>query len=160
MKAVYPGTFDPATRGHVDIIRRATQIFDGVEVAVVRSSRKELTFSAEERAALVRGSLEEAGIRVAAVTIFDGLLVDFMRSAGHTVFLRGLRAISDFEFELQMQLMNRKLDPGITGLYLLPSEEYIYLSSTLVKEIASRGGDVSFFVFPCVESILRERMAR
>lgn len=159
MKAVYPGTFDPVTRGHVDVIRRASQIFESVEVAVVESSSKDLTFSPGERLSLVLGSLDEAGLGHVEARLFDGLLVDYMRSRGLTVFLRGLRAISDFEFELQMQLMNRKLDPDITGLYLMPSEENIYLSSTLVKEIAARGGSVSSFVFPCVEEVLLRKLA-
>ena len=153
---VYPGTFDPVTRGHLDIVARASRIFGRVEVAVVRTSRKELTFDAGLRLRLVEESLREAGIEGTEARVFDGLLVDYMRSRGFSVFLRGLRAISDFEYELQMQLMNRKLDPGITGVYLMPSEEYIYLSSTLVKEIATEGGDVSTFVYPCVGAALLE----
>lgn len=158
MKVIYPGTFDPVTRGHIDVVRRAHRIFEQVEVAVVLTSGKELTFTGEERLALVESSLAEADLGDVQARLFDGLLVDYMRSRGYTVFLRGLRAISDFEYELQMQLMNRKLDPDITGLYLMPSEENIYLSSTLVKEIAARGGSVSSFVYPTVEKVLSRRV--
>lgn len=157
MTIVYPGTFDPATLGHMDIIRRAMQVFDNIEVAVVRRSGKELCFSVEERMELMRGSLEEQGLSGASVTTFDCLLVEYMRSRGHTTFIRGLRANSDFEYEFQMQLMNRRLAPDITGLYLMPSEDNMYLSSTLVKEIAMYGGNTSTLVTECVRKALERR---
>ncbi|OPL19362.1 MAG: phosphopantetheine adenylyltransferase [Candidatus Aegiribacteria sp. MLS_C] len=157
MTIVYPGTFDPATLGHMDIIRRAGKIFGGIEVAVVRRSGKQLSFSIEERVELMRGSLEEAGLSGISVTSFDCLLVEYMRSRGLTTFIRGLRANSDFEYEFQMQLMNRRLAPDITGLYLMPSEDNMYLSSTLVKEIAMYGGDVKTLVTECVRKALERR---
>jgi len=154
---VYPGTFDPVTRGHLDIAARAVEVFGSLEMAVARSGMKDLTFPAGTRAALVRSSLDEAGIDSVEVTLFDGLLVDYMLSRGAGVFIRGLRANADFEYEFQMQLINRKLAPGITGLYLMPGENYIYLSSTVVREIAALGGRLSEFVTPSVEQALRER---
>lgn len=157
MKIVYPGTFDPITYGHLDIIRRAVGIFENIEVAIVKKSKKELFFTDSERAEMVRESLKEEGIKNTSVIVFDCLLVDYMLRNGYNVFIRGLRATFDFEFELQMQLINRKLAPGITGLYLMPSSNNIYLSSTVVKEIAGYNGNVSPFVPKCVEIILKEK---
>ena len=159
MMALYPGTFDPITRGHLDIVERAAGIFDGLELAVVMESGKELCFSADERLSLARSSVREAGLddRV-EVTLFDGLLVEYMRRRNLRVFIRGLRATSDFEYEFQMQLMNRRLAPEITGIYLMPAENNMYISSTLVREIARYRGDLSSFVMPSVESALRRRM--
>ncbi len=157
MKIVYPGTFDPVTLGHLDVIRMAAGIFDGLVVAVVRSSGKKLCFPVDERENFLRDSLEELGIRGVAVTRFDSLLVDFMRDNGFRVFIRGLRANSDFEYEFQMQLMNRRLAPEITGIYLMPSEDHMYISSTLVKEIAVYGGNLSSMVTGSVEKALRKR---
>ena len=157
MKIVYPGTFDPVTLGHMDIIRRAGNIFDRIEVAVVQRSTKTLCFSIEDRVRLMRQSLEEEGLQGIEVTSFDSLLVEYMKKKGYHTFIRGLRANSDFEYEFQMQLMNRRLAPGITGLYLMPSEDNMYLSSTLVKEIAGYGGDLSTLVTECVKQALEER---
>lgn len=157
MKIVYPGTFDPVTLGHMDIIRRARNIFEGIEIAVVERSTKDLCFSIWERVDLMRGSLEETGMGDLEVVSFDSLLVEYMSSRGYSTFIRGLRANSDFEYEFQMQLMNRRLAPGITGLYLMPSEDNMYLSSTLVKEIAAYGGDLSGLVTDCVRRSLLER---
>jgi pantetheine-phosphate adenylyltransferase len=159
-RVIYPGTFDPVTRGHLDVAARALQVFGALEMAVVRNSLKELAFSAEERERLVKSSLVEAGIPGVEVTLFDGLLMDYMRSTGAGVFVRGLRANSDFEYEFQMQLINRKLAPEITGLYLMPGESNIYLSSTVVREIAALGGSLSEFVTPSVEKALREKYSR
>ncbi len=152
---IYPGTFDPMTRGHLDVVRDAARIFGELRVAVVQRSSKRLLFGAGERVDLARRSLSEAGITGVDVEAFDGLLVDYMKSAGARVFIRGLRANSDFEYEFQMQLMNRKLAPDITGVYLMPAEHNMYLSSTVVKEIAAYGGDLSALVQPCVEDALR-----
>ena len=157
MRTIYPGTFDPITCGHLDIIRRASDIFEEIEIAVVSRSSKKLLFSKDERVALAEKSLGEYGITGVEIRAFDGLLVDYMNRSGVRVFIRGLRANSDFEYEFQMQLMNRKLAPQITGLYLMPSESNIYISSTLVKEIASYRGDLSSFVMPSVEEALRLR---
>jgi len=156
LTVIYPGAFDPITRGHLDIIRRASGIFEMLVVAVVKRGAKDLMFTADERVGLARKSLLESGIAHGVDVIsFDSLLVDYMRDRGAKIFLRGLRANSDFEYEFQMQLANRKLAPGITGIYLMPSESNIYLSSTLVKEIAGYSGDISTFVTPCVEEAVR-----
>lgn len=158
MKAVYPGTFDPVTLGHIDIIRRAIAIFGEVHVAVADATPKKTMFTTEERVELVRDSARQAGL-LPEVTVgsFKGLLVKHMKEIGASVFIRGLRAVSDFEYEFQLQLMNRRLAPGITGIYMMPSESNIYLSSTLVKEIAGFGGDVSSLVTPCVGEALSKR---
>jgi pantetheine-phosphate adenylyltransferase len=158
-KAVYPGTFDPVTRGHLDIAERASEIFGGLVLAVAERSTKRLTFSAAERIELARRSIEESGLgRSVTVESFDGLLVDYMKTSGASVFVRGLRANSDFEYEFQMQLINRKMAPWITGIYLMPAEHNMYLSSTVVKEIAAFSGDLRGFVTPAVEAALLARL--
>ncbi|MCD4775639.1 MAG: pantetheine-phosphate adenylyltransferase [Candidatus Aegiribacteria sp.] len=154
MKIVYPGTFDPLTLGHIDIIRRAGRIFSDIEIAVVTRSSKSLCFPVEDRVRLIRESLDETGMKSIKVTAFDSLLIEYMKTMDYHTFIRGLRANSDFEYEFQMQLMNRRLAPEITGLYLMPSEDMMYLSSTLVKEIAKYGGDLSTMVTTCVERAL------
>ncbi len=157
MRVVYPGTFDPVTTGHIDIMKRAASVFGEIHVAVAEATPKQTLFSAARRVELVERSIVEAGIGEGiTVGSFQGLLVDHMRDIGATVFIRGLRALSDFEYEFQLQLMNRRLAPGITGVYMMPSESNIYLSSTLVKEIARHGGDVSSLVLPCVRRALEE----
>ncbi|HPF32155.1 MAG TPA: pantetheine-phosphate adenylyltransferase [Candidatus Sabulitectum sp.] len=161
LKVIYPGTFDPVTAGHLDIIRRAARIFTEVEIAVVNRSSKSMAFSTEERVSMVRSSVEEAGIRGRiSVVSFDGLLVDYMKNNGYTLFIRGLRANSDFEYEFQMQLMNRRLAPDITGIYMMPSEHNMYLSSTVVKEVAMFGGSLDTLVTPSVERALKEHCGR
>ena len=154
--AVYPGSFDPLTNGHLDVIERAARLFDEVIVAVAVNTAKTGLFSFEERVALIRASLK--GMPNVRVDRFEGLLVDFVRRSGAQVVVRGLRAISDFEFEFQMALMNRKLDDSIETMFLMPKEEYTYLSSRIVKEIARLGGAVSTFVPPAVEAALRTRL--
>jgi pantetheine-phosphate adenylyltransferase len=157
VRVVYPGTFDPVTTGHIDIMKRAVSVFGGIHVSVAEATPKQTLFSAERRVELVKCSILEAGIGEGiTVGSFQGLLVDHMREIGAVVFIRGLRALSDFEYEFQLQLMNRRLAPGITGVYMMPSESNIYLSSTLVKEIARHGGDVSSLVLPCVRRALEE----
>jgi pantetheine-phosphate adenylyltransferase len=157
-RAVYPGSFDPVTNGHLDVIERAARLFDEVIVAVAVNSEKTGLFSFEERVELLRGVLaDRPNIRV---TRFEGLLVDFTRSQGARAVIRGLRAISDFEFEFQMALMNRKLEPEIETLFLMPKEEYTYLSSRIVKEIARLGGNVAAFVPDSVAAALREKSSR
>jgi pantetheine-phosphate adenylyltransferase len=160
MKIVYPGTFDPVTLGHMDIIRRARNIFADIEVAVVERSSKAICFSIEDRVRLMRESLTEVDLTGIQVTSFDCLLVEYMKSRDYHTFIRGLRANSDFEYEFQMQLMNRRLAPDITGLYLMPSEDNMYLSSTLVKEIARYGGDLSTLVTDCVRKSLERAFSR
>jgi pantetheine-phosphate adenylyltransferase len=142
--AVYPGTFDPVTNGHVDLVERSLRIFDSVIVAVAENPRKAPLFSLEERIAM----LAKATARHKNVVIegFDGLLVDYIRKKKAIGIIRGLRAVSDFEYEMQMALMNRRLDNTIETVYLMPSEEYSFITSTIVKEAASYGGDVSSLV--------------
>jgi len=156
--AVYPGSFDPITNGHLDVIRRAAKMFDRVIVAVARNADKAPLFTVEERETLARGAMR--GLRNVAVDDFEGLLVGYARRKKASVVVRGLRAVSDFEFEFQMALMNRKLDGEIETIFLMPKDEYTFISSHLVKEIAGLGGDVSSFVPRAVEEALRRKLAR
>ncbi len=154
--AVYPGSFDPLTNGHVDLIERGCRIFDRVLVAVLINSEKAPLFSVEERIAMVRAIFRrEPKVRVKA---FSGLLVDFLRAEKATVLVRGLRVVSDFEYEFQMALMNRHLDPDVETLFLTPKEELSYLSSRLVKEVHRLGGDVSGLVPPLVRRALGRKV--
>ena len=142
-RAIYPGSFDPVTNGHLDVIERARTLFDEVIVAVAINDQKEPLFAPDERIAMLRKAITIEAVRVAPM---EGLLVEFAASENAHAVVRGLRAISDFEFEFQMALMNRKLDREIETIFLMPKEEYTYLSSRIVKEIALLGGDVSAFV--------------
>lgn len=153
--AVYPGTFDPITNGHTDLINRASRLFDDVIVAVAASAGKAPICAVDERMALARTVLE--GIPNVEVISFDSLLVDFVRQLGAGVILRGLRAVSDFEYEFQLAGMNRRLAPDIETVFLTPAEQYSYISSSLVREIARLGGDVSEFVHPAVTSALASK---
>ena len=155
-RIVYPGTFDPITNGHVDVITRALQLFDEVIVAIAGDSTKKPLFELEERRRLAEASLGELKGRV-RVSIFRGLLVDYVRGEGANAILRGLRAVSDFEFEFQMALMNRKLNDSIETLFLMPRGAYTYLSSTIIKEVARLGGELSAFVPKAVADALREK---
>lgn len=150
--AVYPGTFDPITNGHSDLIMRATIIFDRVIVAVAASPGKSPRFTLAERVALAREVLE--GMEQVEIMEFDSLLVDFARRNRADVILRGLRAVSDFEYEFQLAGMNRRLAPEVETMFLTPAEQFSYISSSLVREIAQLGGDVSEFVHPCVARAL------
>lgn len=143
-RAVYPGTFDPITNGHIDIIRRVLRIFPSVVVAVAPNPKKAPLFTIEERLRMIRTATE--GMADLTIEPFNGLLINYLRDKGATAIVRGVRAISDFEFEFQMAMMNRKLDPQIETVFLMPSEEHSYITSTLIKEVASYGGDVSDFV--------------
>jgi pantetheine-phosphate adenylyltransferase len=154
--AIYPGTFDPITNGHSDLIERAARLFDKVIVAVAENPGKGATFSLEERVALATEVL--AGIDNVEVMGFNSLLVDFVHEQGAQVIMRGLRAVSDFEYEFQLAGMNRRLAPEIETLFLTPAEQYAYISASLVREIASHGGDVSSFVHAKVGAALRERI--
>ena len=153
-RAIYPGSFDPVTNGHLDVIERARKLFDEVIVAVAINDQKHPLFAPDERLAMLRQAITIDAVRVAPM---EGLLVEFAASEGAHAVVRGLRAISDFEFEFQMALMNRKLDPEIETIFLMPKEEYTYLSSRIVKEIAKLGGDVSAFVPPLVAEALAKK---
>ncbi len=157
--AVYPGTFDPLTRGHEDLVRRAARLFDHLIVAVADSRAKQPMFPLADRVDMAREVLAvHPNVKVQG---FSGLLMDFMRASGATVILRGLRAVSDFEYEFQMAGMNRQLHPDVETMFLTPAEQYTFISATMVREIASLGGDVSLFVSPAVAArIDRLRSAR
>jgi pantetheine-phosphate adenylyltransferase len=157
--AVYPGSFDPVTNGHLDVVRRASAVFERLIVAVLANPRKTPLMSAEERVAAIREAVESAGLasRVVVET-FDGLTVDFCRARGADFIVRGLRAISDFEAEMQLAHNNRRLAPGVDTVFLMTSLEQGYVSSSLVKEIAQFGGDVSDMIPPAAESRLRNAL--
>lgn len=154
--AIYPGTFDPITHGHSDLVQRATQLFDHVIVAVAASPSKKPAFTLKERLDMARMAMGH--LSQIEICSFDTLLVDFVKSRNARVILRGLRAVSDFEYEFQLAGMNRKLAPGIETLFLMPAEHYAYISSNLVREVAALGGDVSAFVHEGVKAALNKRM--
>jgi len=156
--AIYPGTFDPITNGHVDLIGRALSMFDYLIIAVGHNPEKHTLFNVDERLAMVRESLTE--FQNVGVETFTGLLAEFATRKKATAIVRGLRVVSDFEFEFQMALMNRRLAPGIETVYLMPNEKYTYLSSTIIKDVARFGGDISRFVPEPVVRVLRETFAR
>lgn len=150
---IYPGTFDPLTNGHLDVLQRAAKLFDRVTCAVALSSTKTALFSAKQRVELIRANLGD--LPNVDVVSFDGLLVDFAVKHKALAIIRGLRALSDFEFEFNMALMNRHLQPKVETIFVMPNEAYSYTSSTLVKQIAKLGGDVSNFVPPNVAAALK-----
>ena len=156
--AIFPGSFDPPTRGHEDLIRRALGLADKVVVAIAVNPAKQPLFSLDERLALLRAVVgPESRIEI---TSFQGLLVDYARKAGATVVVRGLRAAGDFEYEMQMTLMNRHLHPGLETIFLAPAADLTFVSSTLVREVAQYGGDLGELVHPAVTSALRKRFAK
>lgn len=156
-RAIYPGSFDPVTNGHLDVIERARKLFDEIIVAVAVNDEKQPLFPLDDRLAMLRQAITLSGVRVAPMT---GLLVDFAAAEQAQAIVRGLRAISDFEFEFQMALMNRKLDDDIETIFLMPKEEYTYLSSRIVKEIALLGGNVSAFVPRPVADALTKKLKK
>ena len=156
--AIYPGSFDPITLGHLDLIHRASQLFDSLIVAVAHNEAKKALFSVEERIAMIGESINGASGIV--VKRLDGLLVDFARQENAFVVIRGLRAVSDFEFEFQMALMNRRLETRLETLFLTPKEDYTFLSSRIVKEVANFGGDVTPFVPPAAADRLKVKFGR
>ena len=157
-KAIYPGSFDPVTFGHIDLIKRATQIFDEVIVGVANNLGKQPLFTTDERLALLKEATKD--IKGITVESFDGLVTEYAESKGTNVLVRGLRMISDFEYELQMALTNRHLKETIETVFLMPSEGYSYLSSTLIKEAASLGADISSFVPEEVAVQLKAKLAK
>ncbi len=159
--ALYPGTFDPITKGHLDVITRGLRIFDKIVVAVAPNPAKTPLFDFGERLEMAREAISgEPGMDTVEVTGFEGLTVDFARRIGATSLIRGLRAVSDFEYELQIALTNRKLALDIESVFLMPSVEFIYLNSTMVKEVAKHGGDVKNFVTASVHERLKSKFER
>jgi pantetheine-phosphate adenylyltransferase len=155
-KVIYPGSFDPLTNGHLDLIHRAAKLFDRVVVAVANNASKNPLFTQAERAAMVAKSLH--GLPNVTVDAFDGLLIQYVERCGGHAIIRGLRAVSDFEFEFQLALMNRKLDEDIETIFMVPKDTYTFLSSRMVKEIAQLGGDISPFVPPVVRKALQSKL--
>jgi len=158
MKAIYPGSFDPITNGHLDLIKRSLDIFQEITIAVVVNPHKKPLFTVEERIKMIKNAVKNN--RRIKIASFNGLLVDFARKEKGNTIIRGLRAIADFEYEFQMALMNRKMNKDIHYVYMMPSEEYTYLSSSLVKEIALLGGDVRKFAPKLVVNMLKEKAGR
>jgi len=156
VKALYPGTFDPPTNGHIDLIERGSKIFDHLVVAILKNSTKDPLFTVEERVEMLKEVT--AGIPNVTVSTFNGLMVEFARQQGATAVLRGIRAISDYEYEFQMALMNRRLAPEIETVFLQPAGRYSFVSSRLVKEVFSLGGDVTGLLPPIVLKRLRARL--
>ncbi|WP_257294080.1 pantetheine-phosphate adenylyltransferase [Endozoicomonas sp. YOMI1] len=155
IKVIYPGTFDPITKGHMDLVERAAKLFDTIVIAVAESPKKKPLFDLETRVNLAKEST--AYLPNVQVTGFSSLLASFVEEQQAQVILRGLRAVSDFEYEFQMANMNRVLAPKVESLFLTPAEQYSYISSTLVREIASLDGDISKFVSPCVQKALTDK---
>jgi pantetheine-phosphate adenylyltransferase len=161
VRAIYPGTFDPLTNGHLDLIARGAKIVDELVVAILRNSEKGVPlFTVPERLEMISEAVTGIGYRNVSVTTFDGLLVDFARQQGAKAVLRGIRAISDYEYEFQMAMMNRKLDPELETLFMMPAEKYTYVSSRLIKGVFKLGGDVSALVPPLVMERLKAKGAR
>ena len=156
--AIYPGSFDPLTNGHLDVLQRATKLFDRVIVAIASNESKNPLFSLKERLALVEPAI--ATMKSVKADIFEGLLVEYAAKQNAQAIVRGLRAVSDFEFEFQMALMNRKLAENIETIFMMPKESYTFISSRIVKEIARLGGDVSPFVPPHVGAALKKKLKR
>ena len=153
---IYPGSFDPFTNGHLDVVHRAAKLFDQVIVAVARNEAKGPLFSVDERLDLLRQST--MGLKNVTVDAFDGLLVEYVEKSGGQAIIRGLRAVSDFEFEFQLALMNRKLNERVETIFMMPKDTYTFLSSRIVKEIARLGGDVQTFVPPQVVTALQRKL--
>jgi pantetheine-phosphate adenylyltransferase len=161
VKAIYPGTFDPLTNGHLDLIERGSRIVDELVVAILRNSDKGAPlFSVEERMEMIAEAIAASGFQNVSVTTFNGLLVDFCHAQNAKAVLRGIRAISDYEYEFPMAMMNRKLDPSLETLFMMPTEQYTYVSSRLIKGVFMLGGDVSGLVPPLVMQRLKAKATR
>jgi len=157
-KAVYPGTFDPITNGHLDLVERAAKLFDRLVIGVAAENYKQNLFTLEERVELVRATT--ACLPNVEVVGFDGLLMDFVHSQGAQAIIRGIRAVSDFEYEFQMYLMNKKLNEHVETIFLMTANEYSFLSSSIIKQVAALGGSISGLVPPQVEKALKEKFRR
>ncbi|HEY7614399.1 MAG TPA: pantetheine-phosphate adenylyltransferase [Gemmatimonadales bacterium] len=156
--ALYPGSFDPPTKGHEDLVRRSLALADQVIVAIARNASKQPLFTVEERLAMLRDAV--GGEARVSIQSFDGLLAEFAKRVGASVIVRGLRAVSDFEYEFQMALMNRRLHPSLETVFLVPAVDLTYLSSSLVREVARYGGEVGGLVHPAVAAALARKFAR
>jgi len=154
--AIYPGTFDPITNGHLDIIKRASRLFDKIIVVISNNPHKNPLFSLEERTKLVQETV--VSLKTVDVDVFDGLIVHYAKKKGASALIRGLRAVSDFDYEFQMALMNRKQMPELETVYLMPSEEYTYINSSIVKEVARLGGNIDCFLPSVVAEFLRKKV--
>ena len=154
-RAIYPGTFDPLTNGHLDLIKRGLRIFDEIIIAVAPSLKKQPLFTLEERLVFIKTAVK--GLKGAKAAVFDGLLVEYVRKTKGIAILRGLRFVSDFEYELQIALMNRRLNHNVETVFMMPSEEYTFLTSSIIKEVTSFGGSVKGLVPEEVEKALREK---
>ncbi|MFQ5893857.1 MAG: pantetheine-phosphate adenylyltransferase [Nitrospinota bacterium] len=157
-KALYPGTFDPVTNGHLDIVARASKLFDELIVAVAESPQKATLFSLEDRMRFMKEGCQ--GLRNIRVESFSSLLIDYARDVGAQIIIRGLRAVSDFEYEFQMALMNRTIDPEVETIFMAPADTYTFLSSRIVKEVAAYGGKVEGLVPPIVQQALEQKFPR
>jgi len=155
-RVIYPGTFDPVTNGHIDIVKRATELFDEIHITVARNPGKTSMFTVEERVLMLKESVN--GFENVFVDSFDGLVVDHARELNAVGIIRGLRAISDFEYEFQMALMNRKLNDRCATIFLMPHEKYTYLNSTIIRNLSQFEGDISEFVPPIVVKMLKEKI--
>ncbi len=155
--AIYPGSFDPITRGHLDILERALPLFDRIIIAVAHNSKKQFLFSASERLELIRAAVSP--FTAVSAEISSGLIVDFAKSKNACAMIRGIRNVSDFEYERQMEFVNSRLHPKLVTIYMASSDKWALLNSTLVKEVASYGGDISTFVSPDVEAAIKAKMA-
>ncbi len=161
VKAIYPGTFDPLTNGHLDLIERGSRIVDELVVAILRNADKGAPlFTVDERMEMISDAIVQSGFTNVSVTTFDGLLVDFARSQGAKAVLRGIRAITDYEYEFPMAMMNRKLDPNLETLFMMPTEQYTYVSSRLIKGVFNLGGDVTALVPPLVMQRLKAKATK
>lgn len=154
--AIYPGTFDPITNGHLDIIKRASRLFDKIIVVISNNPHKNPLFSLEERSKLVQETV--VSLKTVEVDVFHGLIVHYAKKKGASALIRGLRAVSDFDYEFQMALMNRKQMPELETVYLMPSEEYTYINSSIVKEVARLGGNIDCFLPSVVAEFLRKKV--
>jgi pantetheine-phosphate adenylyltransferase len=161
VKAIYPGTFDPLTNGHLDLIERGSRIVDQLVVAILRNADKGAPlFTVDERMEMIAEAIAASGFQNVSVTTFNGLLVDFARAQGAKAVLRGIRAITDYEYEFPMAMMNRKLDPTLETLFMMPTEQYTYVSSRLIKGVFNLGGDVSELVPPLVMQRLKAKATK